>query len=248
MADDIDQEAAPDGAAGSGSQGVGSRQREPGWYTLGSNPNEQSFWNGVSWSGVRHWAVGKGWVEGEGVGAGVLPKTTAVASEPRLSANPYAETVRSQPRRTAPATFSVGVLLLVVSGIGLMFGSVGTWVHVTGSVGVVDFHLSLNGTDPGINALIGVSGWITFIGGIVLVIFGGLSMSSEEAVVVGLTFVFSLAIFVFASYDTFRMVQKISNLPASANADVSIGWGLICVLSAAALALVISVGRLLQQR
>ena len=49
-----------------------------------------------------------------------------------------------------------------------MYGSVGSWVHVSGSVGVANFHASINGTDPGISTLIGVNGWVTFIGGILL--------------------------------------------------------------------------------
>ena len=50
----------------------------------------------------------------------------------------------------------------------------------------------------------------------------------------------------FAIYDMFRIVQKISQVPASLSPDVSVGWGLICVLSAAVLATLIALVRLLQ--
>ena len=96
--------------------------------------------------------------------------------------------------------------------------------------------------------MIGVNGYVTFIGGIVLLVLGGLAMSSEETLLVALTTIASLAILVFAIYDMFRIVQKISALPASVNPSVSVGWGLICVLSAAVLAMIVSVARLLGQR
>ena len=45
----------------------------------------------------------------------------------------------------------------------------------------------------------------------------------------------------------FRIVQKVSQVPASVGSDVSVGWGLICVLSAAVLATLIAIVRLIQQ-
>lgn len=35
--------------------------REPGWYSVGSNPNEQAYWDGTAWTGRRLWS-GSGWV------------------------------------------------------------------------------------------------------------------------------------------------------------------------------------------
>ncbi len=52
---------------------------------------------------------------------------------------------------------------------------------------------------------------------------------------------------IFAIYDMFRIVQKISQVPSTVSADVSVGWGLICVLSAAVLATLIALVRLLQR-
>ena len=60
-----------------------------------------------------------------------------------------------------------------------------------------------------------------------------------------LTTVIAAATLVFAIYDMFRIVQKISQVPATASADVSVGWGLICVLSAAVLAMLVALARLL---
>ena len=165
---------------------------------------------------------------------------------PRLSANPYAPVAAGPRSKATGFTFNLGVLLLLVCGIALMFGSVGSWVHVTGSVGVADFHVSINGTDPGISTLIGVNGWVTFIGGILLVIFGCFAMTSEELQLAILTAIIAAATAVFAIYDMFRIVQKISQVPTSAGANISVGWGLICVLSAAVLATLIAIVKLIQ--
>jgi hypothetical protein len=220
--------------------------RQPGWYPGRTNPNEQSYWDGDRYTNVRHWVAGRGWVDGEG---GMAHEGEGPTPETRLSANPYVPPVTRRSRRAAaPATFSLAVLLTLVSGVALMFGSVGTWVHVTGSVGVANFHLSVNGLDPGISTLIGVNGYVTFIGGIVLVVFGGLALSSEERLLVILTNLVALAILIFAVYDMFRIVQKISQVQTGPSADISVGWGLICVLSAAVLAMVVSLARLVNQR
>ena len=104
-----------------------------------------------------------------------------------------------------------------------MYGSVGEWVHVSGSVGVADLHVSFNGIDPGISTLIGVNGWVTFIGGILLVIFACFEMTSEELQLSILTTLIAAVTTVFAIYDMFRIVQKISQVPRPAAANVSVG-------------------------
>ncbi len=128
-----------------------------------------------------------------------------------------------------------------------MYGSVGSWVHVTGNFGIANFHASFDGIDPGITTLIGVNGWITFIGGILLVVFACFQMMSEELQLAIFTLVIAGATAVFAIYDTFRIVQKISQVPSPLSTNVSVGWGLICVLSAAVLATLIAIVRLIQQ-
>ena len=239
---EVGEQAGPrEPVSGPSSGPAGAPEREPGWYALGSNPNEQSYWDGARWSGVRHWTPGRGWVDGSNAEA---------PGAPHLSANPYAPAAPARTRTapsSAPATFSLAVLLTVVSGIALMFGSVGTWVQIKGAVDIVNFHVSILGNDQAISTLIGVNGYVTFIGGIVLLVLGGLALSSEERLLVILTTVVSVAVSVFAIYDMFRIVQKISQVPASASPGVSVGWGLICVLSAAVLAMIVSLARLLGQ-
>ena len=165
---------------------------------------------------------------------------------PRPSANPYVGLAPARSKATG-FTFNLGVLILLVCGIALMYGSVGEWVHVSGSLGIANLHVSINGIDPGVSNLITVNGWVTFIGGVLLVIFACFEMTSEEIQLAVLTTIIAAATLVFAIYDMFRIVQKISQVPASANADISVGWGLICVLSAAVLATLIAIVRLLQR-
>ena len=235
--------------AGAGGRDTSASDKDPGWYSLGTNPNEQSYWDGEQWSGARHWVAGTGWIEGGGASAGKAPASPVT---PRLNANPYAPAAVASPTRPArtgaPTTLSLGVLLTVVSGIALMYGSVSTWIQVNGSVGAVHFSASLNGIDQGITTLIGINGYATFIGGIVVLVLGALALSSEERLLVILTTLVTLAVLVIAIYDTFRTVQKIQALPATVVPHVDVGWGLICVLSAAVLAMVISIARLLGQR
>ena len=88
---------------------------------------------------------------------------------------------------------------------------------------------------------------MTFIGGILLVIFACFEMTSEEQLLGIFTILIAAVTTVFAIYDMFRIVQKISQVPTNFNANVSVGWGLICVLSAAVLATLIAIVRLLQR-
>jgi fluoride ion exporter CrcB/FEX len=233
---------------GPGEQPVegGTNPKAPGWYPDRANPTDQAYWDGQTWAARRRWAGTKGWLTvgdapaEDSQGASVSPPSQ------RLSANPY---VAMAPARSSSTgfTFNLGVLLLLVSGVALMYGSVGEWVHVSGSVGVANFHVSFNGIDPGISTLITVNGWITFIGGLLIVIFACFEMTSEELQLSILTTVIAALTTIFAIYDMFRIVQKINQVPALTGADVSVGWGLICVLSAAVLATLVAIVRLLQR-
>ncbi len=219
------------GAPDLGWHPLGAEPRDPGWYPTGTNPNEQAYWDGQGWTGTRNWTV-NGWVED-----GTAPK--------RRSANPYAPLAAN--RRGAPATLNMGLLLLMVSGIALMFGSVGSWIHLSGSVGILTYHTSLNGTDQGISQLIGVNGYVTFIAGVVLLVFGGLALTNDDLVLAVVTFAAAAATLIFAIYDMFRIVQKITQVHPVAGASLSVGAGLICVLSAAALAIIVTSVRLLHR-
>ena len=227
-----------------GQGAAGSSPKDPGWYPTRTNPSDQNYWDGQNWTGRRRWTTGQGWVVVGDAPEGATGPTQA--PERRLSANPYVPMAMTKTTTTG-LTFNLGVFLLLVCGIALMYGSVGSWVHLTGNLGIANFHVSFDGIDPGISTLIGVNGWVTFIGGVLLVIFGCFEMMSEELQLAIFATVIAAVTTVFAIYDMFRIVQKISQVPSPASANVSVGWGLICVLSAAVLATLISIVKLVQQ-
>ena len=237
---DQDDALGGDDAGGSGSS------KAPGWYPSPTNPADQIYWDGEGWTARRRWTAGKGWILAGDVPDEAMPESRPSPRRARLSANPY---VPTEPRRSRSTGFSVnlGVFLLLVCGIALMYGSVGEWIHVSGSVGVADLHVSFNGIDPGVTTLIGINGWATFIGGILIAIFACFEMTSEELQLSIFTTLITAVTTVFAIYDIFRIVQKINQVPSTSAANVSVGWGLICVLSAAVLALLIALVRLIQR-
>jgi hypothetical protein len=231
----------PDGVIG----GAGGNPKAPGWYPDRATPNDQSYWDGQNWTARRRWTSGKGWLVAGDAPAEALHDSSPPSAAPRLSANPYVSVAPSRSKATG-FTLNLGVFLLLVCGIALMYGSVGAWVQVSGSVGILGLHVSLNGIDPGISTLISVNGWVTFIGGTLIVIFACFEMTSGEIQLAILTTVIAAVTAVFAIYDMFRIVQKISQVPAQTGTNVSVGWGLICVLSAAVLAFLVALVRLLQ--
>jgi hypothetical protein len=227
--------------------GSGGSPKVAGWYPSRSNPSDQTYWDGQNWTGRRRWTADKGWlVAGDAPEEVVSSDLSPPRPGPRMSANPYASVPPARSKATG-FTLNIGVFLLLVSGIALMYGSVGEWVRVSGNVGIVGLHVSINGIDPAVSTLIGVNGWVTFIGGTLLVIFACFEMTSEELQLSILTTLIAAATTVFATYDMFRIVQKISQVQSGTGATPSVGWGLICVLSAAVLATLIALVSLLQR-
>jgi hypothetical protein len=235
-------EADQDDALGGGS----GRSKSPGWHPSPTNPADQIYWDGQNWTARRRWTAGKGWILAGDVPDEAMPEPRPSPRRARLSANPY---VPMAPKGSRSTGFSVnvGLFLLLVCGIALMYGSVGEWIHVSGTVGIADLRVSVNGIDPTVTTLIGVNGWATFIGGILIAIFACFEMTSEELQLSIFTTLITAVTTVFAIYDMFRIVQKISQIPSTSVADASVGWGLICVLSAAVLATLIAIVRLLQR-
>jgi hypothetical protein len=213
-----------------GGVALSEEARAPGWYSRGRNPNEQSYWDGEGYSDTRVWVGGRGWVEGA---APVLNSSIGpTAGSQSLSG------VQNVPDRRAKVSygnFSLGGLGLIVVGVALMYGSVSSWITNTASIGTQSLTASVNGTDPAITALIHTNGWVTFIAGTVLLVFGGLLLLSEDGLFAALSLLVSLATVAVSSYDLIRIQGKVS-----AHAGSSLGAGLICVMVAAVLALLIS--------
>lgn len=227
--------------------GTGGSPKAPGWYPSRANPSDQTYWDGQNWTARRRWTAGTGWlVAGDAPEEVVTNDSNPPVPGPRGSGNPYVSAPLSRSKATG-FTLNMGVFLLLVCGIALMYGSIGEWVHISGRLGVADFHASFNGVDPAVSTLIGVNGWVTFIGGTLLVIFACFEMTSDELQLSILTTLIAAVTTIFAIFDMVRIAQKLSQVPSTAGANASVGWGLICVLSAAVLATLIAVVSLLQR-
>ncbi len=102
----------PQALADARTGGAGAPPKEPGWYPVRTNPNEQTYWDGNDWTGRRRWSAGTGWTEvgADPRGAAVVPGLAAPGVPgPRLSANPYAPhpTRPLRPRARRPGSRSV---------------------------------------------------------------------------------------------------------------------------------------------
>jgi hypothetical protein len=237
--------------------------KEPGWYPVRTNPNEQTYWDGTDWRGRRRWSAGSGWIE---VGADA-PASAAVPAAafagPRLSANPYAphptptttHAVRPMPGVT------VGVLLLMASSIAMMVGSVTTWISSSasfsstslfgGAAGAgISFSASaaVSGVADGMSGLLGINGYMTLIAAIVVLVFAGLMAVSDDSSVRIIGLFFALASLGLSIYAVVRLAQKLNHAHIPRGLTVNIGWGVILTLGAAVLATLLALFQLTRSR
>ena len=151
---------------------------------------------------------------------------------------PYAA---SSARRAAarPVALTGTLVSLLVSSIVVIIGSFTPWLTV--SVGPIS--QSANGSDSVTSTLIGLQGgWLTFAGGLIMLIFVVLIAVSGESNIATATLIVAVVTAGFAIYDLVRTAQKISeasNVSSLGNGplrpDISVGWGLIvCVIGALA--------------
>ena len=235
--------------------------KEPGWYPVRANPNEQTYWDGTDWTGRRRWSAGTGWTE---VGPEALASSgaPAVASAgPRLSANPYAP----HPATAAPAVRSaapgvtIGVLLLVAASVAMMVGSVTTWISSSTSFGGTSLFggtggagqtvsTALSGVQDGISGLIGINGYMTLIAAAVVLVFAGLMAVSDDWSVRLIGLVFALASLGLSIYAVVRLAQKVNHAHAPHGVTVSVGWGVILTLGAAVIATLIALVEVTRSR
>jgi hypothetical protein len=194
------------------------RDKGPDWYPFGTNPNDQAYWNGQTWTARRRWK-GAAWEQfpfdpyegGQHTGvAGPATSASSSWSPPR------------QARRERSAAVGVaGPLILALSGVVIIIGSVTAWFTLSVSILSAAIRTgSVSGTSHG------GEGWISLIGGIFLVLVGLLMVLAEGVLqrllgqVAAVSAGASLGISVY-------VVDRI----ASANSAASgIGWGLILVL------------------
>ena len=247
-------EASPQVVSDSRAASAGTPPKEPGWYPVRTNPNEQTYWDGTNWSGRRRWSPGVGWTE---VGGESEKAATVMGNGTRLSGNPYAP--HPTPSIAAPSAApgaTVGLLLMLASGIALMLGSITTWISVTaGTAGLfslggfdVAATATTNGVDPAISTLIGINGYLTLTGGAVILLFAGLMMVTDEVSIRIVGCFFAVVTLGLAIYAVVRLVQKINAAHPLHGTTIGIGWGVILVLGAAVIATLVTIAELTRSR
>jgi hypothetical protein len=226
-------------------------QPEPGWYPDRITPNLQKYWDGSAWIAQRRW-IGGQWVSepppgvvpqaGVAAGGGAVPGYAPAG----YAGRPYVATSGASPaaRSLARPTLTGSSIGLFVCSVLVIVGSITPWITVS----AVTLSVSANGTDSGISQLIGVNGWITFAGGLILLIVFCLMAIQPEPLYRTLALVVAVVVAGFAVYDLVRVVQKVSQASSVSSAvspvaralqpDINVGWGLI-VLALAALGAVV---------
>ncbi len=228
-------------------QGQSPGEKAPGWYPDRASPNLQKYWDGGTWIAQRRW-MGAQWVNEPltpagmpGAGPGAVPGM-AGAYPGFGSRPPGAGSTQRQPVRTGQAVTGAGIVLLI-SCILIIVGSFTTWFTIS----LASLNVSVSGTDSGVSFLIGVNGWITFAGALLLFILFCMTVVSGEPIFRTLAVLVAVATAGFAVYDLVRISQKISQVPNGQfgpvqlghafSTNASVGWGLIVVVIGAAGAL-----------
>ncbi len=232
--------------------GAAAPPKDPGWYPVRTSPNEQTYWDGRDWTKRRRWSAGTGWTE-SGPDALVTPAASGVAPPAsRLSANPYAPHPTSTTSAKSPAPgITLGLLLLVLSAVATMVGSVTTWISSSSSLGGGSLlggisaaghtvSTASSGVDAGISSLIGINGYITLIAAVVVLVFAGLMAVSTDQSVRLMGCLFALVSLGLSIYAVVRLVQKINDAHPAHGVSVNVGWGVLLVLGASVLATLIT--------
>ena len=230
---------------GRGLGGTEASPKAPGWYPDRASPSDQSYWDGQNWTAKRRWTSGQGWLVAGDAPEEAMRDASPPLRGPRLSANPYS---RTAPRRSKATgfTFNLGVLLLLICGIGLMYGSVGLDPRERERRCRRLPRVSVNGIDPAFHPHRRQR-------------LGDLHRRDPDRHLRLLRDDVRGGAALHPHDDHRRRdgdLRHLRHVPhcaedlagaGSREADVSVGWGLICVLSAAVLALLIALVRLLQR-
>jgi hypothetical protein len=235
-------------------EGSGAPPKEPGWYPVRTNPNEQTYWDGTDWVGRRHWSAGTGWTEVSPDTPGTVAVVMEATNGPRLSANPYAPHPAAPTQAPVAPGVTLGLFLLLVCAVAMMVGSVTTWISsstsISGSLSGVAFSTSgaASGVDQGISNLIGINGFVTLIAGTVLLLFAGLMMVSEERSLRIVTCLFSVVSLGLSIFVIVRLIEKLRSAHPIHGTSFNVGWGAILVLGAAVVATLVSLFEVSQNR
>ena len=229
-----------------------SEGMEPGWHPDRLSPNVQKYWDGNGWIAQRRW-INRQWVNEPppGAPAPLAGVAGSVGPVPGFGSSPYAPAGPARTHSTtrqSTSSISLGSLGALLCSILLVVGSLAPWLTFS----LVSLHFSVSGTDSGISLLVGINGWITFAGGVLLFILFCMMAVSDEPLFRTVTLLVAVVTAGFAFYDLVRIVQKISQVPSGVTGPVpvvrtvglnaGVGWGLIVVAIGALGALVCAIG------
>ena len=176
--------------------------------------------------------------------------SSTAAAHPGFGPRPYAASPTGHRQQQPTSTVTFGTIGLLISSVLLIVGSLTPWITVS----FAGLSISASGTNSGISDAIGVNGWVTLSGGILLLVFVCMAAISADAVFRTLALVTAVVVTGFAVYDLVRIAQKISQVspghptfngaPINAlQANASVGWGLIVVVIGALGALLCAAGQ-----
>ena len=204
------------------------KDKGPGWYPVGTDPNDQVHWDGQGWTARRRWK-GAGWDEFP------LAPSSAVW-DPGTVRQSTAATSWLQvrvPRMKRPTSAGAGwSSVLMVSGVGIIVGSVNAWVTLSSRFARVPFSVNLSGTEHG------GYGWISLISGIILVV-AGLGMLIGSSGLRRLLNPFAAAAAGASLGISIYYMDRIASILGVPGAQV--GWGVIVVLLASVVSLVLAI-------
>lgn len=191
----------------------------PDWYPFGTNPNDQAYWDGRNWTARRRWK-GAAWEQFPfAVGDGGPDPATAGHSSGSTSWSPVGA---SRPPRPA-AVGAAGPLVLVLGGVGMIIGSVTAWYSVSFSILNRTVQSgTLSGTAHG------GEGWISLVGGAVLIIVGLVMLVSDGVALRVMGQVAAAS----AGAGVAIAIYAMDRIASAYATDTNIGWGLILVLLA----------------
>lgn len=140
---------------------------------------------------------------------------------------------------TSPINLTVGPVLLMAGAILIIVGSVTPWATAT----IFGHSLNVDGTARSISSSSDfISGWISLIGGLVLVLLGGLMIVSRDRTLKAVSTLIALATSGYSVYAAVRLQQQIekthhsSQFFGSSIGSFSLGWGLMMVVAASLVA------------
>jgi Mn2+/Fe2+ NRAMP family transporter len=98
--------------------------------------------------------------------------------------------------------------------------------------------------DPTVSSTIGINGYVTLTAGVVLMVFAGLMMVSDDSGIRIFASLFALATVGLGIYVVVRLLQKINEARVPHGTSVNLGWGAMLLLGAAVVGALVAISEL----